>query len=277
MSTYPHISTNEIRSLKLAAKSLKRKAGISHSEALDQVASGKGFNAWSHLMQIASRTKAAPSLENSIPTRKPLSWLKGFSHTSGEKPQSKNGFFGSNFEDASSALELYFIFSDEIHLSFDAECNNAITKHQLHLDGIHTRLDLKSHKENSLLLEKYKHYFLEAIDCFGAYKSIANLNSEEMKSWLTTPNKELENTIPLDALQQPKLVNKIYKIIETKYDEAEYSALIRYVEQPTLVPENVRHLVQDTETAILHKRQILDEVLAVNLRQSLNDKGLFIR
>ncbi len=277
MSTYPHISTNEIRSLKLAAKSLKRKAGISHSEALDQVASEKGFNAWSHLMQIASRTKAAPSVEKSIPTRKPLSWLKGFTHTSETKLQSKNGFLVSNFEDASSDLELYFIFSDEINLIFDAECNNAITKHQLHLDGTHTRLDLKSYKENSSLLEKYKHYFLEAIDCFGAYKFIANLNSEEMESWLTTSNKELENTIPLDALQQPKLVSKIYKIIETKYDEAEYSALIRYVEQPTLVPENVRHLVQDTETAMLHKRQILDEVLAVNLRQSLNDKGLFIR
>lgn len=277
MFTYPHISTNEIRSLKLAAKSLKRKAGISHSEALDQVASEKGFNAWSHLMQIASRTKAAPSLENSIPTRKPLSWLKGFTHTSEEKPQSKNGFFGSNFEEASSDLELYFIFSDEIHLSFDAECNNVLTKHQLHLDGIHTRLDLKSYKENSLLLEKYKHYFLEAIDCFGAYKLTASLNSEGMEDWLTTPNEELGNIIPLVALQKPAIVGKIYKIIETKYDEAESNALISYIEEPSLVPKNVRHLVKDTETAMRHKRQILDEVLAVNLSQSLNDKALFIR
>lgn len=277
MSKYTHISTNEIRTLKFAAKSLKRKSGISHSEALDQVAREKGFNAWSHLMQIASKTQAAPSLENSTLTRKPLSWLKAFTRTHGEKLQSEDDFFDSNFEDTPSDLELYLIFSDEIHLSFDAECNNAITKHPLHFDGIHTRLDLKSYKESSSLLEKYKHYFLEAIDCFGAYKSIANLDSEEMERWLKTPNKELENSIPLDALQQPKLVSKIYKIIETKYDEAEYSALIRYVEQPTLVPENVRHLVQDAETAMLHKRQILDEVLAVDLRQSLNDKGLFIR
>jgi hypothetical protein len=276
VSTYPHISTNEILTLKLAAKNVKRKAGISHSEALDQVAREKGFNAWSHLMHIANSTQAV-SLENSIPKRKPFSWLKDFTHTSEEKLQLEKDFFDSNFEDAPSELELYFNFSDEIHLNFDAECNNAITKHQLHLDGIYTKLDFQNYKENPSLLEKYKQYFLEAIDCFGAYKIIASLNSEGVENWLTTPNEELGNIIPLVALQKPEIVGNIYKIIETKYDEAESNALISYTEEPSLVPENVRHLVKDAETAMRHKQQILDEVLAVNMRQSLNDKGLFIR
>lgn len=277
MSTYPCISTNEILTLKLAAKSLKRKASISHSEALDQVAREKGFNAWSHLMHIANSTQATSSLENSIPKRKPFSWLKDFSHIPGEKLQLEENLFDSNFEDAPSELELYFIFSDAIHLSFDAECKNAITNYQLHLDGIYTRLDLKSYKENPSLLEKFKYYFLEAIDCFGAYKLIASLNSEEMENWLTTPNKELENIVPLDALQNSDIVGKIYKLIEKKHDESEANILIRYIEDPSLVPEGVRHFVKDAETAMRHKRQILDEVLAVNLRQSLNDNGLFIR
>nr|WP_273423754.1 hypothetical protein [Halomonas sp.] len=63
MSTYPHISTNEIRSLKLAAKSLKRKSGISHSEALDQVAREKGFNSWSHLQHVLNSLQAQSSFE----------------------------------------------------------------------------------------------------------------------------------------------------------------------------------------------------------------------
>lgn len=63
MSTYTHISKNQTRTLKFAAKRLKRKAGISHSEALDQVAREEGFNSWSHLKNASNDLKTQTSFE----------------------------------------------------------------------------------------------------------------------------------------------------------------------------------------------------------------------
>ena len=43
------LSKNDIHSLKRLAKAVKRNQGISHSEALDQIAQLNGYRAWSHL------------------------------------------------------------------------------------------------------------------------------------------------------------------------------------------------------------------------------------
>ena len=68
MSSNSRISKDEISNLKFAAKRLKRKLGVSHSEALDQVAREKGFNARSHPQHLLN------SLTGSIIFRATLEW-----------------------------------------------------------------------------------------------------------------------------------------------------------------------------------------------------------
>lgn len=57
------LSKSDIPTLKRLAKAIKRKQGISHSEALDQVAQQYGYNAWSHLQSSMLEPASTESAE----------------------------------------------------------------------------------------------------------------------------------------------------------------------------------------------------------------------
>lgn len=52
-------AANQIEQLKRDAKRLKKAKGITHVEALDEIAREKGFSEWSRLMQAFNATGAA--------------------------------------------------------------------------------------------------------------------------------------------------------------------------------------------------------------------------